>query len=78
MKSPRTFPRLVMKEWPVKTENVCSWCGANAEEAAARHEGPHSTWCVHFRESQRGGLKDFTRVVDQTGILRSDSDKIAE
>ena len=33
----------------------CSWCGTDADEAAKRHEGPHATWCVHFRESQRGG-----------------------
>jgi hypothetical protein len=33
----------------------CEWCGTDSEEAAKRHEGPHATWCVHFRESQRGG-----------------------
>lgn len=33
----------------------CSWCGLDAEEAAERHEGPHLTWCPHFREEQRGG-----------------------
>lgn len=37
---------------------VCPWCGANAVVNASRHEGPHSTWCVHFRESQRGGGAD--------------------
>lgn len=34
---------------------VCSWCGTDRYDAAKRHEGPHATWCVHFRESQRGG-----------------------
>lgn len=36
---------------------TCPWCGNNAEEAAARHEGPHATWCVHYRHDQRGGIK---------------------
>lgn len=36
-------------------EAACSWCKIVPSEAAARHEGPHSTWCVRFRESQRGG-----------------------
>lgn len=29
--------------------NVCSWCLIDADEAAARHEGPHATWCPHHR-----------------------------
>jgi hypothetical protein len=33
----------------------CPWCQTDAAEAAKRHEGPHATWCVHFREEQRGG-----------------------
>lgn len=37
---------------------VCPWCGGGNRIGAARHEGPHSTWCVHFRESQRGGRGD--------------------
>jgi hypothetical protein len=32
----------------------CPWCGVDPDEAAKRHEGPHLTWCVHFREEQRG------------------------
>lgn len=36
-------------------DDPCSWCGARAGVNAARGEGPHSTWCVHFREAQRGG-----------------------
>lgn len=27
----------------------CSWCNTDPVEAAARHEGPHATWCVHYR-----------------------------
>lgn len=38
---------------------VCPWCGANAKINAERHLGPHSTWCVHFRESQRGGRQQL-------------------
>jgi len=34
----------------------CFWCGTNPAEAAQRHEGPHATWCVHFREEQRGNF----------------------
>lgn len=46
---------------------ICSWCGTDAEESAKRHEGPHSTWCVHFRESQRGGIAiDYGRGPDRT------------
>lgn len=27
----------------------CSWCNTDPVEAAARFEGPHATWCVHYR-----------------------------
>lgn len=27
----------------------CFWCNTNPEEAAARHEGPHATWCPHYK-----------------------------
>lgn len=27
----------------------CFWCCVDAEAAALRHEGPHSTWCPHYR-----------------------------
>ena len=30
----------------------CSWCGVDHTEAAARHEGAHLTWCVHYRNEQ--------------------------
>lgn len=33
----------------------CAWCNTDPDEAAARHEGPHATWCPHFRNEQRGG-----------------------
>ena len=32
----------------------CQWCKSDAVERAQHHEGPHATWCIHFRE-QRGG-----------------------
>lgn len=35
----------------------CSWCNADPQEAAARHEGPHATWCPHFREEQRWAIR---------------------
>jgi hypothetical protein len=34
---------------------ICEWCKTDSEESAKHHEGPHATWCVHFREEQRGG-----------------------
>ena len=27
----------------------CFWCNTDPEEAAARHEGPHATWCLRYR-----------------------------
>jgi hypothetical protein len=27
----------------------CSWCNTIPIEAEKRHEGPHATWCVHYR-----------------------------
>lgn len=27
----------------------CFWCNTDPVEAAARNEGPHLTWCVHYR-----------------------------
>jgi hypothetical protein len=27
----------------------CFWCNVDPEEAALRFEGPHLTWCPHFR-----------------------------
>lgn len=26
----------------------CFWCNTDPDEAAARFEGPHATWCVHY------------------------------
>lgn len=43
--------------------NVCLWCNTDADQAAARHEGPHATWCVHFRMSQRGGISQPSAVL---------------
>ncbi len=28
---------------------VCTWCKTDAEQALQRGEGPHATWCVHYR-----------------------------
>jgi hypothetical protein len=43
---------------PKLAKAACPWCNVVASEAAVRHEGPHATWCVHFRESQRGGQEE--------------------
>lgn len=44
------------------TEERCSWCNGTRYAAALRGEGPHATWCVHFREEQRGG-SDADRAI---------------
>jgi hypothetical protein len=35
------------------SENKCPWCDTDPNEAAKRHEGPHATWCVHYRKPTR-------------------------
>lgn len=46
-------------------EERCKWCGTERYAAAVRHEGPHATWCMHFREEQRGGSdEDRKRAAD--------------
>ena len=56
----------------------CEWCGADAEEAAKRHEGPHATWCVHFRRGKSPSQveRDFRKMLgpdldkrEQDGVL---------
>lgn len=46
----------------------CSWCNADPVANAARHEGPHATWCVHYRRPARprlrGASADFVIVDD--------------
>lgn len=27
----------------------CFWCNVDPDAAAARHEGPHLTWCLRYR-----------------------------
>jgi hypothetical protein len=27
----------------------CFWCNIDPDEAEARHEGPHLTWCLKYR-----------------------------
>lgn len=44
-----------MADEPNGEPRRCFWCNADRYESALRHEGPHATWCVHFREEQRGG-----------------------
>jgi hypothetical protein len=29
----------------------CFWCNTDPDEAAARFEGPHATWCLHYSHS---------------------------
>lgn len=39
---------------------ICSWCKTDSEESALHYEGPHTTWCPHFREEQcRGGFRQY-------------------
>ncbi len=69
MKSPRTFPRLVMKEWPVgqPLEN-------GRLEVTSLETGKGQSYAIKDGKI----IENFTRVVKQTGLLKSDSDKIAE
>jgi len=48
--------------------DTCFWCGTNRLEAAKRFEGPHATWCVHFRESQRGGDPNDRKLMDMLKV----------
>jgi hypothetical protein len=48
----------------------CPWCNKEADEAAAQHEGPHATWCVHFREEQRGGdISSMSQAVNENPTI---------
>ena len=42
----------------------CTWCGTDPAEAAARHEGAHATWCVHFRSRQAARAAEPARGAD--------------
>lgn len=33
--------------------NRCPWCNTDPVEAASQHEGPHATWCPHYRRPER-------------------------
>ena len=34
---------------PACSGEPCCWCNTQVEEAAQHHEGPHATWCPHYR-----------------------------
>lgn len=53
------------------TEERCAWCNGARYAAALRGEGPHATWCVHFREEQRGGSDGDRAIARQ--ILAADA-----
>lgn len=39
----------------------CFWCNVDADAAAARHEGPHLTWCLRYRHTPLpAGVKRMT------------------
>ena len=51
----------------------CFWCNADPDEAAARHEGPHATWCPHFRMTYRrreGTLAEILAEVEATFTIQ--------
>jgi hypothetical protein len=35
-----------------KMTERCFWCNTDPDEAAARHEGPHATWCLRYRRGE--------------------------
>jgi len=50
--------------------SICPWCKTDSEEAAKLHEGPHATWCVHFREeSGADEFNDAGAVQENQGTL---------
>jgi hypothetical protein len=38
--------------------NRCNWCNVDEIKAALRYEGPHLTWCPHYRRSQVLEIRD--------------------
>lgn len=56
----RTFPKLVMKEWPRVC--LCGFVDDGDIERQVIHQEYHSP--------QGRALSDFTRVVEETGILK--------
>lgn len=49
----RVFGLASSKEDRSKSEDRCFWCNASPEEAAKQHEGPHATWCPHYRKAPK-------------------------
>lgn len=47
----------------------CFWCNTDPDEAAARHEGPHATWCLHYRRSQSCPPVVLSEAVPQGMVL---------
>ena len=48
----------------------CFWCNTDPDEAAARHEGPHATWCLKYRRSDPLVRADGRLVMDTKGAVR--------
>lgn len=61
----RAFPKLVMKEWP---ERVGEYCVDYSPLTEAEIQAVRPTLERLYANSK--ALSDFTRVVDQTGILK--------
>lgn len=36
-----------------RSKDECRWCGTDSIKAAKRHEGPHATWCPHYRRTYK-------------------------
>jgi hypothetical protein len=51
----------------------CPWCKTDPAEAKARHEGPHATWCVHFRVGQTSTIRRLREALEavQAEVLLS-------
>lgn len=59
-------------------QSICAWCNTDAEAANRRHEGPHATWCPHFREDQRGGTPDAGKPPEQIALEREIAELAAQ
>lgn len=67
----KTFPKLVMKEWPVSHVTEISQEGYEKLLHALDNPKPPTQALVDLMREHRKGqaLSDFTRVVEETGVL---------
>lgn len=76
--SNRPLPRLdVIEPDSQLPGNRCFWCNTDPEEAAARHEGPHATWCPHYRRPAMPAMVLPTMLAGTVGDIAAVLRKVA-